>query len=530
MTFHLSNKFIRAIILICAFYAGAQGVQYIDIIVEPPFDYPEDYWGPYDYRWAYDVGNWLHIRTKPSTVRRFLPFEVNDTITPELALETERRLRRTNFIGEAKIQTYDTDSGEVAEITVQDLWTTKLSPSLSYEGKVYEWAIEFEEVNLLGYGVDIYGRFKHDEDYDSWSAGLKLPKMLPYRSSLSCYHSDATEAIGPTLTGFSISRYRRSDDDKYLFKTGAYIRGGEYPTWEQGQIQGPAYSADDHGQYIGGKFLLREDFGIGGGFSNLSLKRDKIGEDYPESPDYYERYLRVATAGVSLVERDYYIEKDVDAFGRTEDIPYGVLIELEGGLGPSNKSPYGSFKGIIEIPVGPVYGAFSCGFLRYSQTESYSASFRFFTDKFLWSRFAGRFFFATLANEPPESYYRVGGQSCLRSHQSYAQTGNRTIFGNLEYRFFTPYEFFSVRFGACAFLDFGAAWDTSEEYYDFRNIHEKIIGDYGIEFRFASTSSTTGQILRASIARTFDNVWEFELSSGQVFRTYLDLNHGVPIP
>ncbi len=520
---------LHTLFLLSVFFVSAQDVRYIDIIVEPPFECPEDYWGPYDYRWVYDLGNYLHIRTKPATVKRFLPFGIGDTITPELAFETERRLRKTNFIAEAKVESFGTDSGETAQVIVQDLWTTELSPTLSYEGSVYEWGIEFEEVNLLGYGIEINGNFRHDEDYDNWRVGLRLPKILPLDSDLSIYYSDATEVIGPNSAGIRINRERRRDSDKYIFKMGVFTSGGEYPIWYDSHVKGPDYKIDDEGQYIGGKYLVTEKFGIGTGFSNLSLKREKIG-DYPEAEDYYSRKLRVATAGFSLVDRAYYTETDVDAFGRTEDIPYGVAINLEGGIGPDNMSPYARLKGIVEIPVGPIYGSFSASFIRYSQMESYSASFRFFSDKFLWSRIAGRCFYGTLSGEPPESFYKIDGQTCLRGYQTYTQTGDRTLFGNLEYRLFTPYELFSIRFGACAFFDFGTAWDNSKEYIDLSNIGNEIIGDYGIELRFGSTSSTTGQILRVSVARTFDYTWEFELSSGQLFGTYFDMEHRVPLP
>ncbi len=530
MTFRPLNRLIPVFFFCLALFATAQTVDYIQVAVEPPFEYPDSYWGPYDYRWAYNVGNYIHIESKPSTVKRFLPFDVGDNLTDQLACETERRLRCTQFFGEAAVRLIETDSGNVAHITVQDLWTTKLSPSLSYEGRVYEWAIEFEEVNLLGYGVGVSGRYRHDEDYDSWHGSLGLTKMLPFQSDLYFSFTDATKLIGPTRTAIGLNRDRLSDCDPIIWRAGGIVVGGEYNTWLDGHIRGPSYTADDHYLYFGAKYIFGEKIGIGAGFHDSAIRRVRIGEDFPDAVEDYKRDLRVVTGGVSLVRRDFYTAEDVDAFGRTEDIPYGVAIGLEGGAGPSDMAPYARFSGTIGIPVGPVYGAFACHFVRQAQTEAYSASMRFFSEKFLWSRFYGRFFYGTVSNSPPESFYRVGGQTSLRSYQTNMQTGNRTLFGNLEYRLFTPYEFFSVRMGACAFLDFGAAWDTSQEYFDLRNIDDRIIGDYGIELRFGSTSSTTGQIMRVSVARTFDNLWELELSSGQLFDSYLNLDHRVPLP
>ncbi len=530
MTFHRWNNIFFGIFLVSVVFTAAQGIRYIDIIVEPPFEYPITYWGPYDYRWVYNLGNSFHVNSKPSTVNRFVPFEIGDTVGDDLACETARRLRETQFFGEATVEIIDTDSGRVAVIIVQDLWTTKLSPSMAYEGRVYEWAVEFEEVNLLGYGVGIRGGFRHDEDYDSWFSGLKLSKVLPFHSDLSVYYSDATKSIGPTQTSLAISRDRRRDCDPLIWRFGGYVCGGEHTTWQDGHIQGADYTIDDQSVYGGAKYIFGEKIGLGAGLSYSSLKREKMGGEFPDFPQEYHREVGVLSAGLSYVERRYFTARDVDAFGITEDIPFGVSIGLEGGAGPEGMSPYGRFSGTFGFPIGPFFSAFSCHALKLSQTESYSASFRFFSDKFFWSRIAGRLFYGTISNESPESFYHVGGQTCLRSYPTNMQVGNRTIFGNLEYRLFTPYEFFSIRVGACAFVDFGTAWDASRETYHLRDLGDKIVGDYGIELRFGSTSSTTGQVFRASIARTFDNLWEFELSSGQLFNSYLNLDHRVPLP
>ena len=185
------NNYLKNILITFVIFSAvlcAQRVDYIEYSVLPVFDEEGEYWGPYDYRWAYKILNDLHIRSRPSAVRRFLAFDIGDTLDPEIIIESERRLRGTNFIGEAEIESERRDSGNVAIVTVTDLWTTKLAPSFSYKGQVVEWGLEFEEVNFLGLGFHLRAGFDHDEDYDSWIFAFDLPRILPGRSSFGFSH------------------------------------------------------------------------------------------------------------------------------------------------------------------------------------------------------------------------------------------------------------------------------------------------------------------------------------------------------
>jgi len=519
-------------LLVFALQLVAQPVDSITITVLPVFDEDGDYWGPYDYRWVYKIGNALHIKTRPATVKRFLPFDIGDTLSPELIAESERRLRGTDFISEAEIKLIETDSGNAAHVTVTDLWTTKLSPSTSYKGRVLEWWVEAEDVNFAGWGVDIAGAFRHDEDYDSWSLKLYMPKLLPGHISAKIYYSDATIDVGPTTSGFYLSRNQRNDKDKIIAKGGAYLIGGEYPTWTDNHTAGPAYSIDDFAGYFGTKYLPMPEIGIGFGIY-MSHQHRGIPwsfSDETSTQPLTDRDLRVGTFGISLLKRGYFTARDVDAFGRTEDIPTGFLLSAEGGFGPRGYSPYARAYGLLAIRVGPIYGNFYINYRRVVETEASAAAFTFFTKKFISSRICGRAVYAGVSRDLPESYYRVGGQSCLRGYRSYAQTGERALFGNLETRIFTPVEVFSIRLGGAVFIDFGTAWNPTNRDLVITGTPKPILGDYGLELRFASTSSTTGQILKASIARTFDGEWEFALSAGQQFLTYSSLEHNIPIP
>ena len=523
-------KRLAIIILFVVSAAIAQRVDYIEFTVLPVFDEQGEYWGPYDYRWVYGILNKLHVRSKPSAIRRFLAFGIGDTLTPSLISESERRLRSTQFIGEARVEIIESDSGNVAAVTVSDLWTTKLSPSLAYRGRVLEWGVEAEEVNLVGWGVHLRTLFDHDEDFDSWFLGLDLPRMLPWNSSLRLFHSGATQVVGPTHSGFTLSKARRRDSDRIIYTVGMGSSGGDYPTWRDGNVNGPSYLIDDYIQFAGGRYLFTPHFGVGFGLLNSRVQRTKIGDDFPDEPDDFGQRLEIFSTGVSFLNRKFATDRDVDGFGRTEDIPSGWQFALDGGFDMNLAMKYTMGYAALAGGIGPIHSAWNCSYKRVDKTEKMGVAARFFTDKFLSGRLCGKIAYLSISGGFPENYYRVGGQSCLRSYRSYEQVGERTMVTNLEWRIFTPFEFFSVRVGGAAFVDAGTAWDNSDGDFDMFSTPKPLIGDAGLELRLGSTSSTTGQIARLSLARAFDGSWEISLASGQLFRTYIDLEHGIPLP
>jgi len=302
------------------------------------------------------------------------------------------------------------------------------------------------------------------------------------------------------------------------------------PTWLDGQESGPSYYVDDYEGYAGFKYLFSPNIGFGLGYTNLSQSRTKSDDDFPDAVDEYNSSAQVFTAGMSLLNRRYFTAQRVDEFGRTEDIPIGWLLALDGGVGPDEKSMFIGASGALAFRTPPVYGAFLCSYRRLTETETYSASFRFFSEEFLSTRFCGRLYYSGISKGAPESKFRVGGQTCLRSYCSYEQVGERLLAGNLEARVFTPIDILSIKVGCVAFLDAGTAWDPTESRFTLARPDKPILGDYGLEFRFASTSSTTGRIVRVSLARTFDGEWDIELASDQLFLTYFGLEHGLPLP
>jgi|GEM_PF-1128798 len=112
-----------------------------------------------------NLGNFLHIESKPSTIQKRVLFKKGQVVTRNLLLETERKLRREVFLADATIEV-DTSRTGLCRIVVHtfDQWTTNLSFNPKYSGKEFTWWMAVVESNVLGSGQQT--GFGYTDDLD----------------------------------------------------------------------------------------------------------------------------------------------------------------------------------------------------------------------------------------------------------------------------------------------------------------------------------------------------------------------------
>ena len=84
------------------------------------------------YIWA----NRLHFETREYVIRRELLFEEGDPADPDVLYESERNLRRLNFLHDnTRIESVPRDDGRVDVVVhTRDIWTTRPSASINRAG------------------------------------------------------------------------------------------------------------------------------------------------------------------------------------------------------------------------------------------------------------------------------------------------------------------------------------------------------------------------------------------------------------
>ncbi|MEN8132650.1 MAG: POTRA domain-containing protein, partial [Pseudomonadota bacterium] len=102
------------------------------------------------------LANTLHIRTRPSVIRRALLFKSGEPVSVQLIEETERLLRDNNYLYDVKIRPLAYQDGVVdIEVTTRDTWTLDLGLGFTRKGGDNETKYGLEEYNLLGTGIGI---------------------------------------------------------------------------------------------------------------------------------------------------------------------------------------------------------------------------------------------------------------------------------------------------------------------------------------------------------------------------------------
>lgn len=166
--------------------------------------------------WIYRLGDKLHIDTRPRIIRRELLFAHGEVIDPEALAQTERNLRSTRFIAEARV-TLVTDDGQRIEsarlstpgatpcvelagieqvdvvVWTRDSWSTAISAGISKQDRRYLWSVELEESNLAGLGKTARLEHRTDIERDTNSVAYFDPRVAGTRNQAEVVLSDQSD-------------------------------------------------------------------------------------------------------------------------------------------------------------------------------------------------------------------------------------------------------------------------------------------------------------------------------------------------
>jgi len=138
------------------------------------------------FRWAYDLANRLHVRTRESVIRRELLFDVGDCFDPVLLEESERLLRAYPFIARTDIYGIQQPGGGYhVVVDTEDEWSTRAEVRFDLSGQVDVEAIELREQNLAGYGQELGVFYQSREATRSYGIGYRTPQLFRTRWDLS---------------------------------------------------------------------------------------------------------------------------------------------------------------------------------------------------------------------------------------------------------------------------------------------------------------------------------------------------------
>jgi hypothetical protein len=412
-------------------------------------------------------GNNLHITTSRARVRQLLLFRVGQELAPQALAESERLLRQTAELVDARVfvdeETTTQDSVDIRIIT-KDVFSIGASYQLRDVGA---GVVAADDINFLGLGHQVRNRFEYGRtEPQSWS--YEGSYLVPFRNFINGqvryrneYHYQE-QAIGFSRDFYSLTT-------RYAGAASVRMSQQLIPAGPDGTIfQAANYSIKD--AWFGRALRLRSyDLGYENP-ARIILSGRVYNTDYTArpNPDYISSSLLLGTVGYSV--RRYYKDKYLFGFGRTEDIPTGTLLSFTAGYDISeraNRTYYAlrAATGAFSMRNGYLYlsGEFGSFIRRRDQDWQQgllSTEILYFTRLYHTGNWQWRHFFWNRSalgfnRLPGEQGLLIDGNRGLRGFQSDMRGTSRFVL-NYETTVFTPVSFLGFRVAGVAFVD--AAW------------------------------------------------------------------------
>lgn len=427
--------------------------------------------GFYDPNQVEKLLNRTHFNTNELIIRKNLLFRPGDTISPLTLSDNERYLRELNFIDDARILVVPV-SDSLADVIVvtKDIYSLGAKASLA---GVDKGTIAVFERNIFGMGHEFGVNVPWDVDSTGspgFGVNYRVNNIGKTFASLGLFFQDG---LGKKSYGIDIGRRLISSETKYA---GNITLRKTITSEDLDSLPEPypvKYNLQDY--WLLRSFLL----------NRTSVTRLIIGARYinnnvfqhpdidPDSYLHLQKY-RLFLGSFSYSVQRFYKTSLIYGYGRTEDIPHGLLFNITAGREFSEfKKRYytGASVSLGEqvSKIGYIYTSAEFGtFINNNKTEQGILSLR--TNFVSNLAYTGRSRIRSFVNveytrgfdryqDEYLSLMRADGFSGFRN-DSICNEQRITI--NLETVLFSPVDFYGFRFAVFGFADAGFLFGTNQ--------------------------------------------------------------------
>jgi len=466
------------------------------------------------------VMNALHVKTRPSVVRKELLFRAGDTLDPRRLAETERNLRRRGIFRRVVIDTVRADGKLVARVFTSDGWTTNVDVGLSFTGNTLTWRAGAIEQNVLGTGHALGAIYRDEPDRHALRLLTQINRPFGTRAMVSGYYDDLSDGraggwgggvpflatehrVGVELPGEAASRriiqWRNGDTLAVRWRR-AFV---------QRAAVGWAPSASP------------------GGYVRVGLLGQVRQEQYVLLADTAAAIPDTVTGAFGVyadVARSRFLEvTHYNGFAREEDVDLGLRAAVQVWVAPralgyreSGVAPLADVQ--IGAGVPQVFArlrAHAHGMFTTSGLDSGLVWGGLTVASRVMRRQATVLHVEAGAqrNPAPGAEFDIGHGIGPRGFEPHAFTGTRTAWGLLEHRVFLAdalLDLFGV--GVAGFVDYGGAWYPDQS--------PRVGGNVGLGLRLGGTTSTGPNVGRFDVAYRFGEGWSgkrWVVSFGQAY-------------
>lgn len=425
------------------------------------------------------TGNTVNFKTRDRVILNNLLFETGDLVNPLLIADNERIIRELPYIKDARIYLKPRNDGSNV-VDVEILTKDVLALSFDVDARDFDAGLlRINHKNIFGSGHEFDNRIGIDNSSDQKVSYEVRYRIQNIKKSFTSFEVDYSNTLNRNLSRIILQRDFVAPKIKYA--GGIEISNQRLRFQELSNIESDA----QFDSQIINEWFDFQDFWIARAFP-LGLKDDILNQrtrlivsgrvsnvDYSLRPPvdintnqrFHDRTTAFGSVGIS--QRRYFKDQLIFGYGRTEDIPYGSLIELTGGY------EWGEFKNRYFLggkisrggyigEAGYFLGGVSLESFLYNQRfeqGSLELDFRFFSPLIDLKRWKFRQFINVSYDygigRLPFEFVDIRDRNGIRGLKSNTLRGTQRFLMNIETVSFTPLEALQFRFALFGFFDFG---------------------------------------------------------------------------
>lgn len=423
--------------------------------------------------------NSTYTKTRTFIINKYLLFREGDTISALRMADNERLLRELPYIDDASI-TIIPVSDEIVDVAVvvREQYPYGFDLSLS---DITVGNVRLFDKNFIGMGHDFQISLPYNFDkYPYPGFGTKYTVRNIARS-FADLELDFSDGLGSTRMGGLFGRDFITSETKYAWSASVRLT---YTTEDLDTMAVPGQLRYTFQDYWAARSVMVDRSTVtrliftGRYVHNNVFRRPEIEDD-----SYYRlQNYKLFTGSLALSSQRFINTSLIYSYGRTEDIPYGYMLEAVGGLeiNEFKRRQYLGLKasyGNIFTKLGYFYAGINYStFYNNGNTEQglINSSIRYFTPLIQAGRSKIRTFvniYHTRGfNRYTDEYLYLKNDDYIRGFRNDSIRGSNRIVFSLEPVLLTPRSLYGFRFALFAFVDAGFLINGQINSGDYQNV------------------------------------------------------------
>ena len=468
---------------------------------------------PGESAWLYRTANKLHIKTRPAVIRDQLLFKTGDRYDARILQESERVLRRNDYLYDVVIVPIAFDGHTVdLEVRTKDVWTLNPGFNFGRSGGKNETNVHVQEENLLGTGRKVDVAWDSSVDRTEWTFSYRDPHFLESFTRLWVLYSSADD--GDTKF-FSLDRPFYALDTRWTAGTTLNDSSFTADRYELGKKVGEFRAHDQYYEAGGGWSRGLVDgwvsrWTLGAAWEEAQFEPvpgKELGGPLPSDRKFIYPWI-----GFERVQDAYQERMNQNQIRRTEDVLVGFRGRAR--LGYASEA-FGSATDAVLLDAFAQDGvdltvrqslfgsAWASGRYEHGgiQDGILGAESRYYLQTSERSKFFASLSGTLTHNLDEDEQLTLGGDTGLRGYPLRYQAGTAKALLTLEQRYYTnwyPFRLFHV--GGAVFFDMGRTWGRDVT----GATSLGMLKDVGFGLRLGSSRSAFGNVVHIDLAFPLD--------------------------